>query len=346
MDSSELNIFSTETYDFIQTNELFESTEKIESIMEMEETKNENKYKYLTDESNYIAIPNKTNKIDYSYEITQINKNIFSTYINGDNLINTNSYKGIIEYLLENYYKTDSGIDLEIPEKNKLFIMTNTENQKNNIDKNKTCILLLGCETKLKIKNNIPLNASLYILKLDVNEEGMKIPKIEYEIYYPLYDKELVKLNIKEVCENNKVDIFIPVNITENIDKYNSSSNYYNDICSKTTSNKGTDICLSDRKNIFIENNMTLCEEDCHLADYNYTTKKAKCSCLIKIELPLIENIKFDKDKLYQNFKNINNIANIKFLKCYKEVFNKNIKENIGFFLYYKSFYYKKYSES
>ena len=56
---------------------------------------------------------------------------------------------------------------------------------------------------------------------------------------------------------------------------------------------------------------MTLCEEDCELSDYDYNTQKAKCSCDVKINIPLIEEIKFDKNKLLNRFKDINNIANL-----------------------------------
>ena len=135
---------------------------------------------------------------------------------------------------------------------------------------------------------------------MDVKEEGMKIPKIEYEVYYPLFGDDLIKLNLT-ICKNTKIDISIPVAITDDLDKYNTSSDYFNDICSQTTSEDGTDISLSDRKKNFVDNNMSLCEEDCNLAEYNYTTQKAKCSCLIKLSLPVIKDIKFDKDKLNLN---------------------------------------------
>ena len=128
----------------------------------------------------------------------------------------------------------------------------------------------------------------------------MTIPKIEYEVYYPLYNNDLVKLDLI-ICKDIKIAVSIPVYINEDINKYNTSSNYYNDICSKATSKSGTDILLTDRKNEFINNNMSLCEEDCDLIDYDYDTKKAKCSCLTKINVPLIKDIKFvkfDKKKL------------------------------------------------
>ena len=117
----------------------------------------------------------------------------------------------------------------------------------------------------------------------------MKIPKIEYEVYYPLNtSNELIKLNLS-ICKDIKIEIAIPVIINETLDKYNISSKYYNDICTAATSNKDTDITLSDRKNEFIKDNLTLCEENCQFIEYNYTNKKAKCSCDIKINIQNID---------------------------------------------------------
>ena len=168
---------------------------------------------------------------------------------------------------------------------------------------------------------------------LDVQQDGMKIPKVEYEVYRIEDENKLIKLDLN-LCKNNKIDISIPVSINGSIDIYNSSSGYYNDLCYTTTSDFGTDICLDDRRQNFIDNNLTLCEENCVLIDYDYTYKNAKCSCDIKIKLPLVEEIKFDKEKLKNNFIDINNIANLKCLKCYKIVFKKNnIKYNYGFYI-------------
>ena len=160
----------------------------------------------------------------------------------------------------------------------------------------------------------------------------MKIPKVEYEVYYPFFNQSFIKLNL-EPCKNTKIEISIPVSIEDDIDKYNPDSKYYNDMCSKATSNNGTDITLNDRKNEYINNNMTLCEEDCRLIDYNYETEKVKCSCDIKLSLPLFEEIRFNKDLLYKRFTDINNIINIQLMKCYKYVFNKSIIRNCGFFI-------------
>ena len=71
-------------------------------------------------------------------------------------------------------------------------------------------------------------------------------------------------------CSNVKVDLSVPIKITENLDKLNTSSGYYTDICYTATSDNGTDITLTDRKNEYIQNNKTVCQENCDFSDYQY----------------------------------------------------------------------------
>ena len=160
----------------------------------------------------------------------------------------------------------------------------------------------------------------------------MKIPKVEYEVYHLNETKNLNQLDLS-ACKDVKIEISIPVEINDNIDKYNSSSGYYNDLCYTLTSQYGTDICLKDRRSEFIDNNMTLCEENCKMIDYNYETEKVKCSCDIKIDLPVIGAFKFNKDLLLKSFTDINNLINLNVLKCMKNIFDNNLLYNIGFFI-------------
>ena len=159
------------------------------------------------------------------------------------------------------------------------------------------------CETILKTEDNTSINDYLYILQIIPQIEGMKIPKIDYEIYYPFYNNSsynLTKLNLT-LCQGKKIEISIPVKINDIIDKYNPKSNYFNDICYKTTSESGTDISLQDRRIDFINNNMTLCEEKCELINYNYTNKKVKCSCEIKNNINPNYGYKFNKKNFLKN---------------------------------------------
>ena len=161
----------------------------------------------------------------------------------------------------------------------------------------------------------------------------MKIPKVDYDIYYPFNnDNNLTKLDLN-LCKGTKIEISLPVKINDNIDKYNPKSGYYNDICYKTTSDSGTDISLKDRRNEFVENNMILCEENCNLIGYNNINEKVKCSCEIKININPNYDYKFNKKEFFKSFTDIKNIANISIIKCYKIVLTiKNLTNNYGFY--------------
>ena len=113
-----------------------------------------------------------------------------------------------------------------------------------------TKIDLGECETKLRNFYNIPDNEPIYMKKIDIIQDDMNTLKVEYDVYAKLFGNNLIKLNLT-VCENSKISISIPIVINENIDKYNSSSGYYNDICYTTTSDDGSDILLKiDKKNL------------------------------------------------------------------------------------------------
>ena len=132
-----------------------------------------------------------------------------------------------------------------------------------------------------------------------------------------------------------KINITIPIKINDDLIKYDPTSDYYNNICSKTTSIYSTDISLVDRKNNFMNNNMFICEEDCKIIDYDYINEKSQCSCLIKQRMPSFEEVKFNKEKFYNNFKNIKNLVNLNLMKCYKNIFIiADLKKNYGFFIF------------
>ena len=227
----------------------------------------------------------------------------------------------------------DQGNDIEIKEEGITIALTTTDNQKSNENKNKTVIDLKSCEERLKKVYNISKNSSLYILKIDVEQKGMKIPKIEYEFYFPLKGNELIKLNLTH-CKDINIDLSIPTIINGSIDKYNSNSEYYNSICSKTSSESSFDIPLKDRKNEFIEKNLTLCEDNCNYVNYDYDNKKVKCSCEIKINLPIIKDVTIDTEKLKNSFTDIKNILNINIMRCSKIALKiENLKNNYGCFI-------------
>ncbi len=158
--------------------------------------------------------------------------------------------------------------------------------------------------------------------------------KVEYGVYYNFTPYNLTKLDLS-VCSDIKIDISIPIDLpSDNLDKFNITSALYNDICYSMSTETGTDQPLKDRQDEFVNNNISVCEEGCEFSEYNNETKRAKCSCYTKLELPLISEIKIDKKKMFANFKDIKNILNINLLKCVNLLLDKkNLFKNTGNFI-------------
>ena len=227
----------------------------------------------------------------------------------------------------------DSGNDELIKTEKMTVTFTTSENQKNNINNNMTTIDLGDCEPLLRNYYKISSNETLYMKKMDIAQEGTKAIKVEYDVYCKLNGTNLVKLNLS-ICSETTVTIAIPFDINDHIDIFNTSSGYYSDVCYTTTSEDGTDISLKDRKNDFVNKDKIVCQEGCIFSEYDYENHVAKCKCNVKESPPSIADMKIDKDKLLENFKDIKNIVNFEFLKCYKRLFCKEgIINNYGCYL-------------
>ena len=209
-----------------------------------------------------------------------------------------------------------------------IYQITSSENQ-NNYDYNNISSILLGeCEQLLKKTFGISDNETLIILKVDIFEEWLKIPIVEYEIYNPI---TLEKLEL-DCCKDVKIGISIPVSIDEDsLYKYNSSDDYYNDICFSYTTENGTDIVIKDRQDEFINNNMSLCESKCEYANYNSSNKRTLCECEPKGSISSISEIKSNKDILLSAFRDLKTAVNLDIIKCFKIFLSKDgIIKNIG----------------
>ena len=272
----------------------------------------------------------------FCYTIT--NKETFKNCLKCYDYYLTEDKNTCYNYIINNIYNLNNNLNdinqenlyFEFPMDNHLIQFASSKYLKNNINLNITSINLEKCEDLLKNANNIPSNDALYYEIINVKQEGMKIPKIIYDIYY-LRDNNFIKLDLS-VCKGEKIEVSYPIKINENIEIYDSSSKYYNDICYILTSKYNTDIHLNDRREEFIKNNLTICDENCTLI--NYINDIAKCSCDIKYNFPLIQDIKFDNNLLKNNFIDINEFSNLKVMYCYKIVFKKNnILSNYGLFI-------------
>ena len=200
---------------------------------------------------------------------------------------------------------------------------------------------LAQCEEALRDFHSIPKDPlhPLYILKFDYYLEGKEGPNVEYRVYYPLEgpNAKLEPLDLVR-CEGKAVIISLPANISGTPDLYNKNSPYYNDLCVSYDIEGGADMTLEDRQKEYIQNNRSLCEEDCNFEGYDKETGKVDCSCAVKFTLPLVSEIKIDKNKLYK-FMDIKKIANFDVLKCWKLITSKvGIISNLGFYFFIPTF--------
>ena len=278
---------------------------------------NHSNYSYdgINDNSNY----------DINYYIKLCKRNISKYNIIGD--INENLINGNLSKLIyNNVYKNKQ--DLLVFTDIITYQITTIYNQKNNAYYNISTINLEECEKKLINHYKISNNENLIIFKYEYFLREYLIPIIEYEIFN-LNTSKILDLSI---CKDIKINIVIPASIDENnLFKYNSSHEYYNDICFPYTTKDKTDIIIKDRRNEFINNNLSLCEKDCSYKGYDLSTKKAKCECYIKIKLSSFDEIRLNKDLLLKKFKDLKYTSNILVIKCYKILFTKGgLITNIG----------------
>ena len=143
----------------------------------------------IFDNSIYNNFPNIIDTI-FTHNTIELNSDISTDYKSDPNPNKTELIEILIENLLNkvNIEKLNNEIYKENYNNNNNLniILTSLYNQKFQDD---IIIDLKECEDMLKYHYNISKNDSLYILKIIKEEKGMKIPKMEYEVYYPLYNK-------------------------------------------------------------------------------------------------------------------------------------------------------------
>ena len=140
-----------------------------------------------------------------------------------------------------------------------------------------------------------------------------------------------------DICKSHPIVIKAPVNLNDDLNKiylslnssgynlFNINDSFYKDVCTKYTSQNGTDISMLDRKNIIYDNyaNISLCQSGCNFLYYDYENKKVECECKsqkneIKTEKESLTFDNLDFDSFYKTLKYSNFIV----MKCYKLVFS------------------------
>ena len=257
--------------------------------------------------------------IDNVSKKDEIIKNIKYDLINGN-----------LDSLLQN---VTGGLkqDLLAKDNDIIYQITTSDNQKNIFYSNISTINLGECENKLRGQYNISDNLTLIIFKVDYYMSGILIPVIGYEVYHPT-NKSQLDLNY---CKDTLIKLNIPVSINEDkVFIHDPNSDYYNDECYTYTTDNGTDILINDRQNEYIDNNLSLCENNCTFIGYDQNTKKALCECETKPKIGLISDIIKDENILANDFNYTDDsTSNIATMKCIDALFSEGLLTNIGSYL-------------
>ena len=263
--------------------------------------------------------------------------NYISSYSNlsNEDILNIIKHNIFPSYCLNGYSILIEGIN------NNAFQVSNTIIEKVEQNDDST-INLKECENVLKDIYNIQNETSLLFLKyLKLYENGQK-QTIKYEVYHP---STYEVLNLSK-CENNTIDIYIPLILEKNLEQlYNEllsqgynpldlSDKFYVDICTPYTTENGTDMLLDDREE-FIYNllvNKSSCPEECYFAGYNSEKKHIKCECNKNdVEIVNLDLKHFSGSNIYKSFISTLKSTNYFVLTCYDLAFNfKIFKHNYG----------------
>ena len=178
-------------------------------------------------------------------------------------------------------------------------------------------------------KSNITKYPTNHIEYLIFNGKNGKLLNTSYcndlnvKISHPIVNQTGINLSIsKKFYEEFKIDV------------YRTNDSFFNDICMNYTSDKKTDLTLSQRRKMYYQN-ASFCDSNCTYIEINYTSNTAICACEIKDGI-MNDEILFSYGEEHQQnksflYKDVVSIVNYKVFKCYKQVFDgKRLSINIG----------------
>ena len=257
------------------------------------------------------------------------------------------------------YLKNNVNIILNVPDKRLYFHLTNYVSES---PKNLSYIDISEYQNKLKKY----YGSNLLLMKVDIKRSDTQSTQVEYQFYNPNLITEkinLVKLLSQRRLDNEdnntniynddvtnlnndfQIKIDLPVDWTEeqiekinylesqNIDAFNSSSEFYLDNCNQFTSAKGNDVFLKERKKIYYPD-IPLCENNCTFVKYISETQRVTCQCNYKTNNDNYKEVYFVNNPVDKKFLKKNFLENFQTMKCIKVIFKfENLKSNAGFIL-------------
>ena len=349
--SSQIENITNEKIEETVNKNTYEDLEICEKNMKYYIEKKTNEKICLKNEDNcpldYPFLNNTNNQCMEKISFEELLNYNFSSYnATEENEILYNLFKTTI---IENYSGKENFVVMS--QDSNIFQLTNTLNELNtkkgiNTNNFNLSMIDLGdCGKELKKKYNLDEDTPLLLFKLEKSGEIASKKNIQYEVYNP-NTKEKMDLSI---CDDEKIDIYIPVNLSEEkkelqndllnygYDLFNPNDSFYQDICSTYTSKNGTDVLLSDRRKYFFNDTETSCQEGCQYSEYSQLSGNLKCECIVinkNIETNSI-NKNFDEKIIFTSFYDVIKFSNYKLFKCYKIVFNLNkLKNNYGSYIF------------
>ena len=311
----------------------------------IENCKLDNIYKYQYNGECLDKCPIGTIEDNYICKIVNINK---CSFIENRNFLKDYLSSDEIDLLAKIYAK-------EYIYTNKHILIYKHDMYSITIYKEKNCINELSltvpqidfgpCYQKIHSNNLINYNNTI-ILIVEKYFNGSSI--VLYEFYDPINGN---KIDVSNECKDINITIEkslikilkgIDVNFenilkmtSQNINIFNKSSEFYNDICFHYESSNGKDIPLKDRLKEYYPN-ITLCNDDCLCIGINLTSLSSICECkfsnFLKGSNILLDNLFVSKiiDEIGEIFLQ----SNLLILQCYKDVFiYKYFIKNTGGFI-------------
>ena len=247
-------------------------------------------------------------------------------------------------YLLEIFKLNDTKLLSHDMKKSKLYIPNSClEAMKNHelikLDRNKGIVILVSDSNNLNI-NNIPDN--YFIIRHNSGNTQIKyINSKNFDFSFcnkePILLEEKININTLKYNSTNDTD---SVNIKKilygrkyGIDLFDPYSDFFNDICFKFTSEKGSDVTLESRVEDYYQN-ITLCDEkeNSHYLGYNYSEDNDIITYRCAFGFYKSENEKSSNlDLIDSEIKTYVSVSNLKVITCYKKFLNlKDLIKNYG----------------
>ena len=207
---------------------------------------------------------------------------------------------------------------------------------------NTSIIDLTECEKILKKKYGLSDEEELMIIKGDLLENltdylGTKVEYVLFSVslgaFLPMTDCDEQEATVSVTNPFNTQNLImqfqskIDAVVSNGYDVFDSSSPFYNDICTPFTNENGNDVLLDERRSDYFNENINLCESGCTFESYNLTLKMYTCSCPVKKEVGAnIENEEKEYKKITKEFPETfykkHKHSNIEVFKCGSQVFS------------------------